>query len=83
MSTYIEHFEEVFHFAILSMNARNDTFQVRESFYDLAETCFECRVTHEVIDSIETMNVSVSESVSCASEMKEAEIPSIDVSDFS
>lgn len=63
MSTYIEHFEEVFHFAILGMNARNDTFQVGESFDDLAETCFECRMTHEVINSIETMKVFISQSV--------------------
>lgn len=52
-NTYSQHFQEVLHFAVLRVNAGNDTLEVRKAFCDLRELCFECCVVEEILNSVE------------------------------
>lgn len=52
-NTYSQDFQEVLHFAVLCVDTRDNTLEVRKAFRDLRELSFECRMVEEILDSVE------------------------------
>ena len=53
-ATDSEDFQEVSDFAVLSVDAGDDTLKVRKPFHQLSEVIFECRMIYEVLDGVES-----------------------------
>jgi hypothetical protein len=50
---YLKHFQEIPDFAVLRVDARNNTLQVRKTFGDLHKFSLKGRMAHQILYGIE------------------------------